>query len=116
MKKDIDKILELHFREQPDFCRLDGMERVLWQKIEESRGKRLWMEHLLETFAWPRFQITTLGISLVIGFSVGLVQPWSSKTESSLNNFEKSMSMFALNSDYLPSTALSTVQSRQGVN
>lgn len=116
MNKDIDKILELHFRERPDFSRLDGIEPVLWRKIEESRAKKLWIEHLLEPFAWPHFQITTLGLSLAIGFSVGLAQPWLNKPESILNNFEKSMNMFALNSDYLPSTALSMVQSLQGVN
>ncbi len=108
MKKDLDSLLEMHFHRQPNYSRLAGMEQAVLQRVESKFSASLnrWVEDALAAFTLPQFRFAALGLALCIGLTASLTLPPASDPYQVATAEDARISMFAMNSPYLPASRL----------
>lgn len=77
MRKILDRLLALHFREAPADRRLDRLEQDVWRRIHAAGTEATlpWQEKMLLAFGVPRFQLASLLAALIIGLSLSPAIP-----------------------------------------
>ncbi len=102
MRKFLDRLLALHFRDARADSRLDRLEQDVWRNIHAASGEAAlpWQEKMLLAFGTPRFQLASLFAALILGISLSPAIP--------LGNTEKvdhvalpDMQVFTLHAPYL---------------
>lgn len=107
MKKDLDSLLEMHFHREPDYSRLVGIEQAVLRRVESKASLSLnrLVEDALAAFTLPQFRFAAVGLALCIGLSASFAMP-SAESYKMATAEDARISMFAMNSPYLPATRL----------
>ena len=102
MRKILDRLLILHFREAPADHRLDRLEQDVWHRIHAVGAEAAlpWQEKMLLAFGVPRFQLASLLAALVLGISLSPAIPLGNTAKADYVALPD-MQVFTLHAPYL---------------
>lgn len=75
MRKFLDRLLILHFRDTPADSRLDRLEQDVWRKIHGASAEASlpWQEKMFLAFGLPQFRLASLAVAVMLGIALGPV-------------------------------------------
>jgi len=102
MRKILDRLLALHFREAPADRRLDRLEQDVRRRIYAAGAEAAmpWQEKMLLTFGVPRFQLASLAIAVVLGLSLSPTIPLGNAAKAD-QPLLQDMRVFSVHAPYL---------------
>ncbi len=106
-KKSLDRLLEMHFRHQPDYSRLDRLEQDVWRRIRagnESATKAVRLEDIIGVFAVPQFRLASFALTLALSLAISPLFPPPSPAQAFSPAQAMGLDVFTANAPYLPST------------
>lgn len=97
MRKILDRLLILHFRDAPADSRLDRLEQDVWRRIRaESEETALpWGEKIFLAFGEPQFRMASLAAAIILG--AALSPAFSPRNAADASGME----MFTMRTPYL---------------
>jgi hypothetical protein len=105
-KKSLDKLLEMHFRHQPDYSRLDRLEQDVWRRIrarqDDARAARL--DDVIGVFAVPQFRLASFALALALSLAISPLFPPPSPAQAFSPAQAMGLDLFSPHAPYLPST------------
>lgn len=107
LKKTIDKLIFLHFKDAGSSRNLSHLEGNVWHKIHAIQADQSlsWQEKVWLAFGVKEFRVASITLALVLGLSVGGIMPHEQPNISSKSR-EMGLHVFASNIEYLPSTII----------
>lgn len=101
LNKMLNRLLTMHFRDQPDGQRLDRLEQDVWRRIHAASADAAlpWQEKMLLAFGMPRFQLASLAVALILGISLSPAIPLGNAVGA--DQTVPDMSMFTVHAPYL---------------
>jgi len=102
MRKILDRLLALHFRDARADSRLDRLEGDVWRRIHTANVEAAlpWQEKMLLAFGVPRFQLASLLAALVLGISLSPAIPLDNTVKAD-HVILPDMQVFTLHAPYL---------------
>jgi hypothetical protein len=114
LKKSLDKLLEMHFRHQPDYSRLDRLEQDVWRRIRAGRpvAKTVWLEDIFGVFAVPQFRMASFALALALSLAISPLFPPPSPAQAFSPAQAMGLDLFTAHAPYLPSTVFENSMNR----
>ena len=109
LHKMLDRLLAMHFKEPPTNSRLDRLEQDVWRRIHTASAEMVlpWYDKMVIAFAVPQFRLASLAIALILGISLS---PAFNPGATTSNHDVLGMSVFTLQSPYLPSNLIERME------
>lgn len=97
MRKILDRLLILHFRDAPADRRLDRLEQDVWRRIHVQTDETAlpWREKIFLAFGEPQFRMASLAAAIILG--AALSPAFSPRNTANASGME----MFTAHTPYL---------------
>lgn len=101
MRKFLDRLLALHFREIPIDGRIDRLEQDVWRKIHAASADAAlpWQEKMFLAFGLPQFRFASLAAAVMLGIALGPV--FAPGNVAHVNSGIPDMQVFTAHAPYL---------------
>lgn len=100
VRKTIDKLILMHFKNAGSSHNLAKLENDVWQKIYTIQADQAltWQEKMFLAFGVKEFRITSITLALLLGLGMGNLIPQEESASREIG-----LHVFATNVEYLPS-------------
>ncbi|MFW2331631.1 MAG: hypothetical protein ACN4E2_04980 [Nitrospinota bacterium] len=104
-RKELDKLLAISLKNQPDLPNSGDIEQKVWNKIHllQRENNIPWHEKMLQAMSVWQFQVSSIALSIIFGLIIGIATSTQTYTASKA---EMGLHAFSSNSSYLLSTKL----------